>query len=141
MTGVQTCALPISDEDQQAYYSTAGFPYSMWCIPKASSDSDCAAYVLECLASESYRIVQPVVFDDIKFKYSNDTINTEMFDLIVGSMTFDYGRLFNNNFIFTMAPVWIFRSSVIEGKNFTSSLAGGQEHISTTLSAINKLFE
>lgn len=131
---------PMESEDQQRYYSTAGFPYSMWCIPKASLDTDCAAYTLECLASESYRKVQPVVHDDIKFKFSGDVINTEMFDIIVGSITFDYGRLFNNNFTFVQSPVWTFRDSVVSGASFSTAIAANRNHINETLVRLNKLF-
>ena len=131
---------PMADEDQQAYYSTAGFPYSMWCIPKASLDTDCAAYVMECLASESYRIVQPVVYNDIKFKYSNDVINSEMFDLIVGSMTYDYGRLFHNNFTHMYSPVYSFRSAIAKGYNFTTNITGNRTHINGVLDKLNLLF-
>lgn len=128
---------PMADTDQHAYYSTAGFPYSMWCIPKATDDSDCAAYVMECLASESYRQLQPVIYQDIKFRQSNDAINAEMYDMIVDSMIFDYGRLFHNNFEYANSPVWLFRSTMTKGKNFTTNIEGSRDHINGMLASIN----
>lgn len=131
---------PMADKHQGEYYSTAGFPYSMWCITKASLDTDCAAYVMECLASESYRIVQPAVYNDIKFQYSNDAINSEMFDLIVGSMTYDYGRLFHNNFEYANSPVYTFRSAITRGYSYTTNITTNRDHINSILDKLNELF-
>ena len=130
----------MADVDQQRYYSSSGFPYSMWCIPKASLDTDCAAYVMECLASESYRIVQPEVYETIKFQYSHDTINIEMFELIIGAMTYDYGRLFHNNFVYRNSPVYTFRGSITEGTSFTTNISSNRGHINGILDQINVMF-
>ena len=131
---------PMADVDQQRYYSTSGFPYSMWGIPKASLDTDCAAYVMECLASESYRIVQPEIYETVQFKYSKDAINAEMFELIIGSMTYDYGRLFHNNFEYRRSPVFTFRGTITEGSNFTTNISSNRKHINGILDKINAMF-
>ena len=131
----------MADKIQGSYYSTAGFPYSMWCIPNSTADAGCAAYVLECLASESYREIQPEVFEDIKFKYSNDAISSEMFELIISNITYDFGRIFHNSFDYANSPIWTFRSSIAESNDFSTKFAGSKTHIESTLDGINNLYK
>ena len=43
---------------QENYATLLGNPFSLYAIPKDSVTPDMAGAVLECMASESYRIVQ-----------------------------------------------------------------------------------
>jgi hypothetical protein len=56
-----------------------------------ASNLDMSSAILECMASESYRQVAPVYFDQcIKLRYAPDERLSEMYDLIRDSMVFDF---------------------------------------------------
>ena len=50
--------IPKYDETQENYATLLGNPFSLYAIPKDSVTPDMAGAVLECMASESYRIVR-----------------------------------------------------------------------------------
>lgn len=130
---------PKADEDQDEYYTCSGFPYTMWCIPTYCKDQERAAYVMEALASDSYRTIQPEIYDKIKYQGHDDPINAEMFDLIIVSKTYDMGRIFHNMFSeWRSAPVFLFRQRLFNYDNLDwySALANQS---ATTQSVINKI--
>ena len=132
---------PMADTAQGEYYSVCGFPFTMYCIPANVQDGECSAYVMECLASESYRTIQPVIFDSIKYQYSDDPLNAEMFDTIIGSVTYDFGRLFHNSFAWPDSPVAIFRESLYNNNpEFYSTLDAHIDAIQKALGEINRKF-
>lgn len=132
---------PMADTAQGAYYSTCGFPYSMYGIPSNAKDGNRSAYVMECLASESYRIIQPTIFDSIKYQYSDDPLNAEMFDTIIESKTYDFGRLFHNIFDWSDSPVAIFRESLYNNNpEFYSTLEKHEAAILDALKSVNDQF-
>ena len=86
---------PKYDSTQEDYYTTVGFPHSMYCIPVDAIDKDMSSAVMECMASESYRTVTPVLFDtEFKYKYSNSENDAKMFEIIRSTVVFDIGRIF-----------------------------------------------
>ena len=57
--------------------------------------------VLECWASESYRLVTPQVFEvNMQLKYAESQYETDMFEIIRSSVVFDLGRIFANDMAF-----------------------------------------
>ena len=54
-----------------------------------------AGAVLECLASEGYRTISPVIFEKcLKLRYANDSDTGRMYDIIRAGAVFDTGRIF-----------------------------------------------
>ncbi len=82
---------PKYDEEQSEYISSSRATYSLFGILKTANVENCAA-VLEALASENYRSVTPAYYEKaLKVKYSRDDISAQMFDLIRGHISFDFG--------------------------------------------------
>ena len=133
---------PKADENQKEYYSACGFPYTMWMITTACKDGERAAYVMEALASEGYRTVQPEVYENLKYKGNTDPLNAKMFDLIIESKTYDMGRIFHNMFEWKDSPVAAFRSRMYnyDNDNWYSALANNAEARPTVIDNINTSF-
>lgn len=88
---------PKFDENQDGYYTIIGNPFTLFGIMKDASDDTqtmCSA-VLECWGSEAYRNTTPAVFEIcMKLKYSATETESEMYDVVRGSVVFDLGRIF-----------------------------------------------
>ena len=88
---------PKYNVDQEEFYTVLGNPFSLYAIPVDSTDVDGASAVMECYASESYRVLSPALYDTtIKYRYTDDAVSSEMFDLIKSRVMFDLGRIFAN---------------------------------------------
>lgn len=87
--------VPKYSADQTTYSTCMGFPYSLYAISVGSEQKEAAAYVLECMASESYRKITPALFElSMKERYVLDSKASRMFDIIRAGVTFDLGRIF-----------------------------------------------
>lgn len=95
--------MPKWDEKQTNYYTAMGYPFTLFGIYNGLDDLGDreATYtmltaVLECWASESYRLVTPEVFEvNMQLKYAETQYETDMFEIIRSSVVFDLGRVFN----------------------------------------------
>ncbi len=88
--------MPKYDENQTNYISTVRPGMNrVWSI-LTNVESDTALMLtafLEDLGSESYRRVTPAVFEIcMKFRYSKDEVQSQMFDLIRQNVMFDLGQ-------------------------------------------------
>lgn len=133
---------PKADTDQQQYYTTSGFPYSMWMITTYCEETERAAYVMEALASAGYRTVQPKIYDQLKYRGHDDPINAQMFDLIISCKTYDMGRIFVNEFVWDDSPVALFRKRLFNNStdNWYSALNSKIASIQGVLDRINTRF-
>ena len=133
---------PKADAAQENYYTCVGYPFTMWCIPLQCENHERAAYVMECLASEGYRQVQPEVYQEVKYRSGSDALNAEMFDIIIGSTVYDIGRIFHNEFEWKDSPVGIFRSRLYkyDSSDWYSVLAGKQNAMESVIAGINSSF-
>jgi len=91
--------VPMYDENQDRYYTVVGNPITLWSIGYGVSDAAAqrATAVIECLASNGYRLTTPAIFDtNMKYRYTTDEKGdaVRMFDIIRGTVTFDLGRFF-----------------------------------------------
>lgn len=87
--------VPKYSVDQATYSTCMGFPYSLYAISVGSEQKEAAAYVLECMASESFRKITPALFElSMKERYVLDSKSSRMFDIIRASVSFDLGRIF-----------------------------------------------
>ena len=92
--------LPISkyDEAQKDYYTYVHDQYSILMVPKTVESPERCGAVMEALAYESYKEVQPVYFDVVlKGRYANDPQSRRMIDMISQNIKIDaawiYGRM------------------------------------------------
>ncbi|MCQ2427742.1 MAG: hypothetical protein MJ137_04990 [Clostridia bacterium] len=90
---------PMYDEDQDRYYTIVGNPITLWSVGYGISDAAAsrATAVMECMASNAYRLTTPAIFDtNMKYRYTTDEKGdaVRMFDIIHDTITFDLGRFF-----------------------------------------------
>ncbi len=101
--------VPKYDANQLNYYTCMGNPFSLYGIyrglperaeGRAATLLELTA-VLECWASEAYRLVTPQVFEvNMQLKYAESQYETDMFEIIRSSVVFDLGRIFANDMAF-----------------------------------------
>ena len=90
--------IPKYNEEQEGHITLLGNTFSLYGIPQDSQDPDFAGAVLECWASESYRTVTPAVYElSFKYKYSQDDVSAQMFDLARSTVVLDLARIFSNS--------------------------------------------
>ena len=95
---------PKYDEKQVNYYTGMGNPYSLYGIyvdfdaREGDKDATLSMFtaVLECWASEGFRLTTPEVFEvNMQLKYSEGQDETNMFEYIRSGITFDLGQIFD----------------------------------------------
>lgn len=99
--------VPMYDEAQESYHTCLGNPFTMYSIFNGLATSGSASRtgrgdtlremtaVLECWASETYRLVTPEVYEVItRTEYGKTSYDAKMFDLCCSSATFDLGQIF-----------------------------------------------
>ncbi|MBO5701031.1 MAG: extracellular solute-binding protein [Clostridia bacterium] len=98
--------IPKYNTEQENYITCVGNPVSFYAIYTLSEDVNRAAAVLECWASEAYRLTSPALFETtFKLRYSDTSTESQMYDLIRAGITFDIGRLFNSS-LGAMSDQW-----------------------------------
>ncbi|MBE6629599.1 MAG: hypothetical protein E7624_01965 [Ruminococcaceae bacterium] len=93
---------PKYDEKQVNYYTGMGNPWSLYAIFLDFDERDdrqetltMLSAVLECWASEGYRLTTPEIFEvNMQLKYSAGQNETDMFEYIRSGITFDIGKIF-----------------------------------------------
>lgn len=87
--------VPKYDVAQSRYYTNVGYPFTMYCISSAISDTDAASATLEYMAYDSARLVTPAVFENaMKVKYASDEVASAHYDLVRNSVTFELSRVY-----------------------------------------------
>lgn len=128
--------VPKYDESQENYCTIASFPYILYGIPKDAKDPDMSAAVIEALGSEAYRTTSPALFEvALKVKYSSDDQTAKMYDIIRGSMSWDFGRIFNDSL---SSLTWsMFRNAVSDNNtNWASVFESNKNALETKLAAV-----
>lgn len=87
-------------EEQTEYHTDIANTHTQYCIAnKDSENNEMCGAVLECLASESYRQVIPVLYYKVmKLRYGVDQKTSAMYDLLRDAITFDFGKIFQRVF-------------------------------------------
>jgi ABC-type glycerol-3-phosphate transport system substrate-binding protein len=90
---------PKFNSEQDRYYTHLPNSHDAWYIPKGVKDLDCSSAVLECMASESYRQLDELFFENtVKLRYAPDERLADMYDLIRDSITFDFVYIYKEVF-------------------------------------------
>ena len=98
--------MPKYDQAQEKHITCVGNPVSLYSIYSLSKDTNRAAAVLECWASEAYRTTTPAVFETtFKLKLSETSDESRMYDIIRNGVTFDLCRFFNRQ-LNSMGSEW-----------------------------------
>ncbi len=88
--------IPKLDETQEEYLSGVGDCYNILSIPNYNDlDGEMLSAVLELMNIESYRDVYPYYYEKImKLQYVNNSVSSQIFDMIVANISFDPGDVF-----------------------------------------------
>lgn len=129
--------VPKKDASQPKYITNVANSHDMWCVPLDAKDMDVSSAILECMASESYRQIAPVYFDQcIKLRFAPDERLAAMYDLIRDSIVFDFCAIYS--FALPQVPRTVLHATLKNpsGKPWTSewqkiegSMVGGFETI------------
>ena len=90
--------------------------------------------VLECWASETYRLVTPEVFEvNMQLKYADTQYETDMFEIIRSSVVFDLGRIFANDMAYMSE---IPSRCAVNGASWASTYGAYKKSLDTKLAQI-----
>lgn len=88
--------VPKYDEQQEEYRTCLGNPITLYSVSLDSRIGDVSHAVLECAASEAYRLTSPAIFENnMKKKFSDEDIDAQMFDIIRNGIVYELGRFYN----------------------------------------------
>lgn len=130
---------PKADAKQAQYYTNLGFAYSNFCVPINAADANMSAAVLECMNAEAHRSSAPVLFEQsLKYRYANDELDGEMYDIIKGNIYVDANRVFSSSFVWADSAVAIFRNSITgNSSTYMSNIAAKKDSINGILANIS----
>lgn len=133
---------PMIGENSDGYCTNLGFAYTNYCIPVSARDAEMSGAVIEALASESYRLTSPTLFEVVfKSMYSNDPLDAQMYDIIKSNIYVDMARLYSGNFTWANSAVALFRNSVIANdKSWSSKIAANESYINGVFAEISESF-
>ena len=114
--------VPKYDEAQADYRTVMGNPVTLYSISVSTPYKEICAAVLECMASNGYRLTTPAIFENnMKAKYSTDNINAQMYDIVRESVSFELGR-FMNKYLSNITDIF-FAALVKNDANWGSTAA------------------
>ena len=131
--------IPKYNEKQDDYYTYAHDQYTVFMVPKTVDDPELSGAVLETMAYESYRTVQPAYYNVVlKGRYANDPESRKMLDAITTNFTLDpawiYGQMFN------LPTAKVFRTPIFaESRTFASNYAGIEKKLPFMIKEIKKI--
>lgn len=133
--------VPKYDEKQDDYYTFAHDQYTVFMIPITVQDPEMSGAVLEAMAYESYKSLQPVYYDMVlKGRYANDPQSRQMLDTITTNTKVDtswiYGRMLD------LPAADVFRGPIYGGeKNFASRYASQERLLPKLLKILRREVE
>lgn len=131
--------IPKYDKDQKSHITCVGNPVSFYAIYAKTKDANRAAAVLECWASEAYRTTTPALFEStMKLRYSETSVESEMYDIIRSGIIFDFGRLFNTD-LGTMSDQWC--NCSVNGNNWAVASKAMMRNLPKKLKNITDAFQ
>lgn len=88
--------MPKHDEEQESYVSTLANGFSLYGISAGTKQEEICAATLECLASESYRQISPVLYETVmKLRYAPTADSAQVYDIVRETVQFDLSRIFH----------------------------------------------
>ena len=103
--------VPKATAEQEKYVSALYARDTFYAISAGTPIDDISAATMECLASESYRRVTPVLFETImKLRYSPTAASSRVYDIVRESISFDLSRVYHR--ALSSIPLYVFRNAV-----------------------------
>ena len=120
--------IPKYDERQDNYYTYAHDPYTVFMVPKTVANPEMSGAVLETMAYESYKTVQPTYYDIVlKGRYANDPQSRKMLDTITQNVKVDPAWIYGRQLALPAASV--FRDLIYDGKKSFATAYAKQERM------------
>lgn len=133
--GILPC--PKFDEKQVNYYTQLGNPASLYGLYAGFDKRDnvgdtlsMLSAVLECWASESYRLTTPEIFEvNMQLKYSATQTETDMFEYVRSNMTFDLGPIFSGSLGMAYLPM----NAAMTGSSWNTAYLAVKQSLETKM--------
>ncbi|MBQ2827521.1 MAG: hypothetical protein IJF13_09870 [Clostridia bacterium] len=120
--------IPKYDERQDNYYTYAHDQYTVFMVPKTVANPEMSGAVLETMAYESYKTVQPTYYDMVlKGRYANDPQSRKMLDTITQNVKVDPAWIYGRQLALPAASV--FRDLIYDGKKSFATAYAKQERM------------
>lgn len=112
--------MPKYDENQENYVSTQANGYSLYGISSGCPIMEVADATFECMASESYRQVTPVLFETVmKYRYAPTAEASQVYDIVRETMNFDLSRIFHK--ALESKPQYYFKDCIRDNSNWSAN--------------------
>ena len=136
--------VPMYEENQDGgYQACLSNPYSMYGVASASNTPEIAAAYLHVLGEYSYKITRPVFFDEtMKLKYAENIDDSEMWDMVIDSQSYDLGKVFCEQIGDKSPTVNNFRDCIKQGTtDWGGKLTANRSAINKSLKSLNEQFK
>lgn len=134
--------MPKMDSSQERYYTHVANCHDTWCVPYNVKDMDCTSAMMECMASEALRQIDPYYFETyVKLRTAPDERLAGMYDLIRDSVTFDFTYLFSR--VYSSMPGNLVKNCYLDPAKYQWSTvyAGKKSELDASFAQIVKTFE
>ena len=132
---------PKYDEKQDTHYTYPHDQYTVFMLPITIRDPEMSGAVLEAMAYESYKNLQPVYYDVVlKGRYANDPESRAMLDMITTNVTVDPAWIYGRQLSLPAATV--FRTLMgKESKSFAAAYAKHERMLNKILDVMRDEIE
>lgn len=132
---------PLYNSDQENYHSLMANTYTMFGIAASCKTASRAGAVIEAMGSEGYHTVTPVVFEvALKARYSNDSQDAMMFDILRESVVMEIGLVFSDQ-IGGIPSKGLFTMVNNKSSDWMSYIKSYEKKITKYLGDLNKAFD
>ena len=131
--------MPKFDKAQDNYYTYAHDQYSVFMVPCTVREPGMSGAVLEAMAYESYKSLQPTYYDIVlKGRYANDIESRRMLDMITENLKVDCGWIYAR--VLDDPTASVFRELIHNKKTtFASAYASVENAFGRTTNKLKKL--
>ena len=110
--------LPKLDSQQENYISSPGNTFTLFAVCKESPNVERAAATMQVMGYYAKELTTPALFDvTLKGKYSKNEEMFKVWDIIVSTLSFDMGRLFQNQL---SAPEDLITMAIVNNTNWAT---------------------
>ncbi len=132
---------PLYNTDQDSYHTLMANTYTMYGIAQGVADTTRQGAVIEAMASEGYHTVTPVVFEvALKARYSDDSADSMMFDILRESVVMEIGLVFSDQ-IGGIPSKGLFTMVNNKSSDWMSYIKSYEKKINNYLKDLNEAFD
>ena len=120
--------VPKYDETQSKYTTCLTATHSLYSVVHGGAKVSMAGAVMEALASDAYRNITPVLFEEgLKVRYAKDEKAAVVYDIIRESVVFDVGRIWGDQVHSENTNAFgLFRNAIQQKASWRTKISGAQ---------------